>query len=165
MKIKQAIIGAAALATAVIAAALLVTAPVTAQPSIGSSILAPTRLVPSNNNSTNRVAGSTAYLLGTNSAMKIDASAGKDIAIMLEANLIGAGTTDFGAAFSRGLAGTTNREIIAYITKTAAGTTKVFVGTNITIGAFDVVYWEYVTNYSGTGTSYLTNMAVSYKLK
>lgn len=165
MKIKQAIIGAAALATAVIAAALLATAPVTAQPSIGSSILAPTRLVPSNNNSTNRVAGSTAYLLGTNSAMKIDASGGKDVALMLEGNLIGAGTTDFGAAFSRGISGTTNREIIAFLQKTAAGTTKVFIGTNITIGAFDVIYWEYVTNYSGTGASYLTNMAVSYKIK
>jgi hypothetical protein len=156
----------AALGAAVITALILAGGPqaATAQSVAGGSLLTPSKLT-GGGWATNRVAGSTAFTLGTNAGAKIDVSRATRLSIGLQANLVGAGTTDYGIGISRTVGGNTNREMVTVLIDTASGTTPQFVTTNLDVGGYDAYFVEYITNYSGTGTSYLTNWIINFNAK
>jgi len=154
-------LGAAALAALIIGSAV---PKADAQPATGASLLTPVRLT-GGGWATNRIAGSTAFTLGTNAGAKIDVSRASRLSIGLQANLVGAGTTDYGIGISRTVGGNTNREMVTVLIDTASGTTPQFVTTNLDVGGYDTYFVEYITNYSGTGTSYLTNWIINFNTK
>jgi len=55
--------------------------------------------------------------------------------------------------------------MVTVLIDTASGTTPQFVTTNLDVGGYDTYFVEYITNYSGTGTSYLTNWIINFNTK